>query len=776
MTSNPDPSRHRQLTANHWGVGVAEIENGILTSVSAHPQDPDPSRINENIVGGVYGTARVRRPAVRKSYLEKGPLGAPGTRGEEAFVPVSWDKALDLIATELTRVRSAFGNKAIFGGSYGWASAGRFHHAQSQLKRFLNTAGGFVRSQGNYSYHAALVLMPHIVGNFREHVKQATRWSTVRKEGRLVVMFGGIPLRNAQVAGGGIAQHKLRDDLTACADAGVRFVNFSPLRKDAIAALDAEWLAPRPGSDTAIMMGLAHTLLSENLYDRDFLQRYTVGFDKVASYLTGAQDGVVKDAAWAAERSGIPAERLRKLARDMAAQRTLICASASLQRADFGEQPLWMTVTLAAMLGQIGLPGGGYGIGYGADSSIGTVDRPMPWPSFPIGDYPVEDYIPVAAIADLLLKPGQNYSFNGETRVYPDIRMVWWAGGNPFHHHQDLNRLRAAFQKPETIVVNEINWTATARHADIVLPVTSAMERADIGAGTQDRALVPMPQAMRSVGEARDEFAIYSELEKKLGLEDKFSGGKSSEDWLQDLWGQMKDTAQARGYDLPDLDGFLSGDIITFDDPAPEAVFLSEFRSDPVRHPLKTPSGKIELFSEVIDGFGYDDCPGHATWLPPREWLGAELATRYPLHLISGQPETRLHSQFDNGALSQSRKIQGREPVLIHPDDAAARGIADGDVVRIYNVRGQCLAGAIVTEDIRRDVVFLWTGAWFSPDLDHPHHLDTHGNPNVLTHDLRTSRLSQGPAAQSALVEIEKFEGELPPVTAFDPPLLEGGS
>ncbi len=771
MSSGSKPSKIRQLTASHWGTGVAEIEDGVLTSVGSHPGDPDPSRINENIVDGVYGSARVRRPAIRKSYLERGLQGANKARGEEPFISVSWDQALQTIAEEMDRVRNAYGNRAIYGGSYGWASAGRFHHAQSQLKRFLNTAGGFVRSEGNYSYHAALVLMPHIVGNFREHVKQATRWTTVAREGRLVVMFGGIPVRNAQVSGGGVAQHKLKGDLNACATAGVQFVNFSPLRSDAIAELNAEWLAPRPGSDTAIMMGLAHTLMAEGLHDRDFLARYTVGFDKVADYLTGESDGIAKDADWAAERSGLPAERLRSLARQMAAKRTLICTSVSLQRADFGEQPLWMTVTLAAMLGQIGLPGGGYGIGYGADSSIGTVDRPMRWPSFPIGDYPVEDTVPVAAIADMLLQPGGRYPFNGETRTYPDIRMLWWAGGNPFHHHQDLNRLRTAFQKPETIIVNEINWTATARHADIVLPVTSALERTDIGAGTQDRALVPMPKAVEAVGEARDEFDIYCDLEKRLGLGTAFSQGKSSQAWLQDMWSQLTETAKSQHYDLPGFETFLSGDVISFDDPAPDAVFLSDFRADPHRHALNTPSGRIELFSEVIAGFGYEDCPGHATWLPPREWLGAEQAERFPLHLVSGQPETRLHSQFDSGAFSRSRKIRGREPVLLNPADAAKRGIADGDIVCIRNDRGQCLAGAVVTDNIRESVMFLWTGAWFSPDFTHPQHRDTHGNPNVLTHDLRTSRLSQGPAAQSTLVEVEKFEGELPPVTAFDAPV-----
>ena len=735
-----------------------------MVSVRPHPGDPDPSRINENIAGSLNGRARVLRPAVRRSYLEHGPLARVAERGAEPFVEVDWDTALDLVAAEIARVRVEHGNGSIFAGSYGWASAGRFHHAQSQLKRFLNAAGGFVSSWGNYSYNAALVLMPHIVGNFRHHVKQATRFTTVAREGNLVVMFGGIPLRNAQVSGGGVARHRLRGDLVACREAGVRFVNISPLRTDAADALGAEWLAPQPGTDTAVMMGLAHTLLTEGLHDQAFLERYTVGFGTLAAYLTGETDGAAKDADWAAAISGLAAERIRALAREMAAGRTLITMAVGLQRAGFGEQPLWMTVALAAMLGQIGLPGGGYGIGYGADASIGTMDRPVRWPHFPQGHNPVEDFIPVAMISEMLLNPGGTYDYDGQRRVFPDIRLLWWAGGNPFHHHQDLNRLRWAFQAPETVIVNEINWTATARHADIVLPVAAPQERSDFGAGNQDNALVPMPAAAEPPGEARFEFDIYAALEKRLNLGAAFSEGLSAEAWQARLWDQAGEAAREAGTVLPDWQAFLNGDILEFPDPAPEAVFLDDFRGGPEGHPLPTPSGKIELASEVIAGFGYDDCPGHPVWRAPRE------AGSHPLHLISGQPETRLHSQLDNGAFSLSHKVQGREPILINPEDAAARGIADSDVVIVSNSRGRCLAGAVVTDDIRPGVVFLWTGAWYDPDLADSDHLERHGNPNVLTHDLRTSRLAQGPAAQSAFVDIARFEGTPPPVRAFEPP------
>lgn len=766
------------ITANHWGPGLVTLDNDQL-KVQGHPDDPDPSKINDNIPGALLGKSRIRRPAVRESYLKHGPgkTGADSTygeRGSEKFIEVSWEKAFELITAELLRVKNEYGNKAIYAGSYGWSSAGRFHHAQGQLKRFLNSIGGFVRSEGNYSYNAAIVLLPYIVGNFNQHIKQATRWTTVKESGELVVMFGGIPLRNAQVSGGGIAQHKLRDDLLACAEAGVEFINFSPLKTDALAELNAEWLAPRPGSDNAIMMGLAHTLLTKNLYDKDFVERYSVGFDQVADYLLGKNDGVVKDAQWAAEQSDIPAERLIELAEQMSSKRTLICTAVSLQRADYGEQPLWMTVVLAAMLGQIGLPGGGFGMGYAADASIGVVDRPIHWPSLAQGHNAVSTFIPVAMVSDMLLNPGTQYHYNGQQLTFPDIKLVWWAGGNPFHHHQDLNRLRQAFQQPETIIVNEINWTATAKHADIVLPVASSLERNDIGAGTQDRAVIPMPQQLPPQFESRTEYEIYCELEKRLGLNTDFSGNLTEMQQLEKMWSNLRAKARRIKRELPDLEQFLqSGEILYFDDPAPNSVYLADFRKDPESHALKTPSGKIELFSETIASFNYPDCPGQPTWIPPREWLGSA-TEEHPLHLISGQPKTRLHSQLDEGAYSKSKKIKGREPVLIHPNDAQARGIVDGDIVVLHNTRGQCLAGAKVTEDVRPGVVFLWTGAWYDPDLSHNAHQDRHGNPNVLTHDLRTSALSQGPAAQSALVQLKRFDGELPEVKAFVPPLVEG--
>jgi len=766
---------HSKLTASHWGAGKATVINGKLIEVCPHPEDPAPSPINENIASSLNGQARVLRPSIREGWLrgwaEGNPQAGYGERGRDAFVEVSWEEVLDIIAKEHQRIVRNWGNEAIFAGSYGWSSAGRFHHAQGQLKRFLNQFGGFVRSEGSYSINAAQFLLPHIVCDYRQHVAQATRWNIIAEHSDLVILFGGMAMRNTQIAAGGVARHRLPDHMRQCAQKGVRFVNFSPLKSDVTDIVAAEWLAPKPGSDVAIMMGLAHTLIVKNLHDKAFLDRYTVGFDKLHAYLMGTEDGIAKDADWAAALSGVGAEKIRQLAVEMAGGRCFICTTASLQRTDYGEQALWMTIALASLLGQIGLPGGGYGIGYGIDANVGAIERPFSWASFPQTDNPIKSFIPVAMLAEMLLNPGGKYDWNGQQRTFPDIRLIWWAGGNPFHHHQDLNRLRQAWRKPETIIVNEINWTSTARHSDIILPCSAPQEREDFAAGHSDNALIPMPKLIDPPGEALSEFEIFSRLEKKMGGEGRFSLHLSEQEWLMKLWEETRVAANQYHIDLPRWQNFITGDVIHLFDPAPSQIFLADFRADPQSHSLPTPSGKIELYSKTIASFRYEDCPGHPTWFPPRD-VAAGKATLYPLYLLSGQPETRLHSQLDNGAFSQSRKIKGREPVLIHPQDAKARGISSGDIVELFNERGRCLAGAQLSDMIAPGCVFLWTGAWYDPDFEAPQARDKHGNPNVLTHDHRTSRLTQGSAAHSTLVECQIFKGELPLITVHQPPVL----
>jgi len=754
-----------------WGSFDAIVADGRLVGTEPFVRDAAPSPLIEAIPDAVHSDTRIDRPYVRAGWLEDGPGGRREKRGAEPFVAVDWDTALDLVARELERVKAAYGNAAIYGGSYGWASMGRVHRANAQLHRFLNSFGGFTGSVQSYSVAAAMTILPHVVGSFGGVIGGMSSWDGIVRDTELFVAFGGLPLRNDQVGASGTATHELEPWLRRAAEAGVHFVNISPSRDDMADFLAADWLAPRPNTDTALMLGLAHTLVDEDLHDRAFLARCCTGYDTFEDYLCGRSDGTPKDADWAAAIADVEPQAIRALARRMASHRTMLTASYSLQRGEHGEQPFWMAITLAAMLGQIGLPGGGFGLGYGSIAGIGMPRGPLVVPRLPLGRNETGSIIPVARIADMLLEPGATYDFNGEQRTYPEIRLVYWAGGNPFHHHQDLNRLIEAWRWPETIVVHEPWWTAAARHADIVLPATTSLERNDIGAGDRDNFVVAMHQAIEPVGEARNDYDIFTGLAGRLGFADAYTEGRDEMGWIRHLYEVGRQQAAQHELTWPDFDAFWAQGYVEAPAPAEPTVLFQAFRDDPVGNPLKTPSGRIEIFSETIASFGYDDCPGRPTWLEPREWLGADKAGAFPLHLLSSQPKTRLHSQLDQGRLSLADKIAGREPVYISPADAEARGIADGDVVRLFNDRGQALAGARVSAAMRPGVVCLPTGAWFDPlEPGATGSLDKHGNPNVLTQDVGTSSLAQGPSAQSALVEVERYAGKPPAVTAFVPP------
>jgi biotin/methionine sulfoxide reductase len=396
---------------------------------------------------------------------------------------------------------------------------------------------------------------------------------------------------------------------------------------------------------------------------------------------------------------------------------------------------------------------------------------PYSLPVFRQGRNPVDTFIPVARITELLENPGGTLDYDGRRLRLPDIRLVYWAGGNPFHHHQDLNRLHRALARPDTVVVHEPFWTATARHADVVLPTTTTLERDDVGAGRNDGYVIAMPRALEPFGEARDDYEAFSELAKRLDVYDDFTDGRTARDWVEHIYDRFRARVGERGVDVPDFDEFWRIGEAHLPASSDDHTLFDEFRADPVGSKLGTPSGRIELFSAEIDSFGYDDCPGHPVWREPDEWLGGPRAAQFPLHLIANQPASRLHGQLDAGRHSRASKVAGREPIRIHPDDAAARGIADGDVVRVFNDRGSCLAGAVVTTDVRPNVVNLSTGAWFDPvDPSAPDAMCAHGNPNVLTGDRGSSRLAQGSIGQHVLVDVERFDGAPPPVRAHRPP------
>ncbi len=754
----------------HWGAFFAEVEDGRVVGVRPFERDPDPSTLIEAIPAAVHSPTRIARPMVRAGWLEHGP-GGGGGRGREKFVAVTWARALDLVAGELARVKREHGNGAIMGGSQGWSSAGIFHEARGQLRRFLAAYGGFVDQTSNYSFGAALTFLPHVLGSAQAVTGPLTSWSSIAAHGRLMVMFGGANPKNTPVEKGGCAQHSTSGWIEALIRAGVAVVNVSPIRDDGPGSVAPEWISIRPNTDTAMILALAHSLIAEGLHDADFLARHCTGYERVRAYLMGEDDGTPKDADWAAAITTVPAATIRALARRMAGTRTMLTASWSLQRADHGEQPYWALILLAAALGQIGLPGGGFGFGYG--SAAGIAEPPLQFltPAMEGLRNDTGLAIPAARIADCLLEPGGRYDYNGAAGTYPDIRLVYWAGGNPFHHHQDTNRLRRAWERPETIIVHEPWWTATARLADIVLPATTTLERNDFGCAARDPYVIAMERAIDPVGDARDDVAIFRDLAARLGCEQTYTQGRDEAGWLRHLWDRFRERARTTNA-IPDFDEFWRRGWLEIPRHGSEYVLFDDFRADPATHRLATPSGKIELYSERIAGFGYDDCPPHPSWIAPAEWLGADSAATYPLHLVSSQPRYRLHSQMDAGPVSAEGKIAGREAVALNPADARRRGIQAGDVVRVLNARGGCLAGAELSDAVRPGVARLSCGAWYDPAGPEEGTLCAHGNANMLTRDAGTSRLGQGPSCATALVEVERWTGELPEVHAFTPPAM----
>lgn len=751
--------------SSHWGTFLAEDRGGDV-HVRPFDGDPNPSEILKNIPSSVRHQMRVRTPAVRRGWLRDGP-GRDARRGQDGFVSVSWNSVLDLVARELVRVKESYGLEAIFGGSQGWSSAGRFHHAQSQLHRFLNLClGGYVRSINNYSAGASEVIFPHIFGHAMMDLMRANvTWEQVATTTEVVIAFGGMAPKNSQVAPGGISSHIERASIKSAAERGCRFISISPLRSDLPSELNGEWIQIEPGTDTALMLAIMYHLVIGDRFDKTFVDKYCSGWEPLRDYLMGVSDGRPKDAGWAESICKIPAERIVGLTHRLHGKRALVVVAHSLQRSEHGEQPVWAGAALASLLGQIGLPGGGYSYALGTMGLHGRRRNAVPVPALPQGTNGVTSYIPVARISDMLLNPGESYQYNGRTLEYPNIRLVYWAGGNPMHHHQDLKRLTKAFQTLETFIVNENSWTATARLADIVLPCTMTLEREDIASTPTDPLLTAMRAVLPPYGEARDEYDIFSDLAERLGRREVFTEGRTSREWLSHLYGLTKEGLQQIGVEAPTFEEFWESGQVRLPQRPDDGGLLRSFREDPEKFSLPTPSGRIELSSSVIEGFHYESCPKHPTWLPPS--LAPDAS--YPLWLVTNQPDRRLHSQLDFGDFSLAGKKDGREVCRMHVAAACERGIQDGDIVRIYNAIGACLSVVELTEDIRPNVVRLPTGAWYTPWVDaNGETICIHGNPNILTRDVGTSSLAQGCSGHLVPVQVERYSGRPPRVDIFD--------
>ena len=759
--------------ASHFGPFYAHVREGKIVDITPQlDSDANPTVMVKGLVDRVMTDSRVKYPCVRKSYLEGKDRG--DLRGKEEFVRVTWDVALDLATKAIKKAQKKNGNKAIYNSCYsGWAHPGAFK-PNAMAGRFLNQIGGAVGTAGEYSNGAAGPTNPVIVGDMEVYSIQTAHEQIIANT-KVMVLWGTDVYKTNRI-GWAVPNHRNIDAYEEYKKAGIKFISIDPIYTKSAQEFDADWIKIRPNTDVALMMGMMNYLYQSKKYDSAFIKKYTHGFDKFLPYLLGKEDGIEKTPKWAEKQTEIPAKTIIELANTMVSNRTFIAGNWAMQRAHHGEQVDWSIITLASMIGQIGLPGGGFGFSMhyagGGDAASGktTVGGMSQG-----GGNKVNINIPASRMSDLILNPGKTVTFKGKTVTYPKVEVMLSAGASPIGHQPDINELIGAMRTLDTIITIDPWWTPTAKMSDIVLPATTTMERDDITSGmsySNDR-IFAMKKVVDARYESKDDYWIFAQLSKRFGKEKKFTRGRTPMQWIEKLYARSY-AKKKMGISFKE---FWEKGTVKYDVPdnARKYVRHAAFRNDPVANPLKTETGKIQIFSDKFASFGYKDFKGHPIWIEPAEWLGnKELTKKYPLHLVSPHPTYRVHSQLDNTWVQNVHKVQGREPIRISPNDAKKFGVKDGEIVEVYNDRGSVLAGVVVTNTIRDGVVAIEEGAWYSPeDASKNKTRCNSGQANLLTSSRPTSQMAQATTANTVLVSIKKA-GVVKPNLAYSAPKILG--
>ncbi|WP_455294450.1 trimethylamine-N-oxide reductase TorA [Vibrio parahaemolyticus] len=777
-----------KVTGSHWGAFRAHIYAGKVQEIKPLELDKNPTEMLNGIKGIIYSPSRVRYPMVRLDWLKKHKYSAD-TRGNNRFIRVTWDEALDLFYRELERVQKEYGPWALHAGQTGWNQTGSFNNCTAHMQRAVGMHGNFITKVGDYSTGAGQTIMPYVLGS-TEVYAQGTSWSEILENSDNIILWANDPVKNLQV-GWNCETHEsfkyLAELKEKVAKGEINVLSVDPVKNKTQRYLENDHLYINPMTDVAFMLAVAHVLYNENLYDKKFIDTYCLGFEEFIQYVQGkTKDKVEKTPEWAAAICGVKVDKIREFARMLVSGRTQILMGWCIQRQEHGEQPYWAAAVVAAMVGQIGLPGGGISYGHHY-SSIGVPSTGFAGPGgFPRnldqGMKPKWDNndfngysrtIPVARWIDCLLEPGKEINYNGGKVKLPDFKMMVISGCNPWHHHQDRNRMKKAFRKLQTVVTIEFAWTATCRFSDIVLPACTQWERNDIDVygSYSNKGLIAMHRLVDPLFQSKPDFQIMSELTQRFGRREEYTRGMSEMEWIESLYNDCKKANEGK-FEMPEFNEFWEKSVLDFGEGKPW-VRHADFRKDPELNPLGTPSGFIEITSRKIGRYGYEHCQEHPMWFEKSERShGGPGSDKYPFWLQSCHPDKRLHSQMcESEEFRATYTVQGREPVYINPIDAKAKGIKDGDLVRVFNGRGQLLAGAVLTDSYPRGVIRIEEGAWYGPLNEKEGAICTYGDPNTLTQDIGSSELAQATSANTCIVDFEKFTGKVPPVTSFGGPI-----
>lgn len=713
------------------------VEGGVITRIETDDGEEPQYR--------ACAKGRAYRHRVYAPDRLKFPMKRVGERGRGEFERISWDEALDTVASEIKRVKENYGAPAVlFLGSLGDVT---WLHNAALVEELLIRAGGYSGSWGSPSGEGGLFALMTTygipgMGNSREDLLNS----------RLIILWGW----NPAVA---CSSGNTRLYLAKAREAGTRIIAVDPRYTDSAALFAHQWIPIRPGTDAAMLIAMAYVIITENLHDQAFLDRHTTGFEEFKKYVLGKEDGTPKTPNWAEDITGVSAATVVNLAREFATNKpAALMDGFAAGRSARGEQFHRATITLAAMTGNIGIHGGS---APGGCAAMGDMLMPLSLPQFAAmcmkgGENPVDlaapprrESIVANKLGRLGFYAGASQSRVHRTRIadailkgrsggYPaDYKLLYLVNINYVNQISNTNKIAQALKKLEFIVVEEQYMTATAKFADILLPTNTFLERDDVTTGGIGPFYGYMNKAIDSVGESKSQFEIATELASRLGISDY--NDKTEEEWLRKIVGGCKD--------IPDYDTFKKEGVHKVKLDKPFVCFEGQIK-DPANNPFPTPSGKIEIYSQEIADLGNPVLPPIPKYIEAWEGRGDTLARKYPLQLITTHARRRAHTQFDNIALLRELDPQA---MLINSADAGVRGIKDGDTVRVFNDRGEMIIMAKVTERIMPGVVDIPQGAWYSPDEKG---LDRGGCANVLTKD------DSSPAGafcfNTALVQVEK--------------------
>ena len=754
----------------------------------------------------IYSPNRILYPLKRVDWDPNGERN-PQNRGTSKYVRISWDEATDIVVSEIKRIHKEYGPYAVFCQQDGHGETKGVHSTHGCCGRLFELMGGFtlqVRTPDSWEgwyWGAKHVWGMESVG--LQWPDNANILPDVCKNTDLLLFWGADPETSPWGFGGGQFTGQLCSWFT---ELGIKCLYICPDLNYAAAIHADKWIPILPNTDTAMQLAIAYVWITEGIYDKDYVATHVFGFDKFEEYVLGKEDGIPKTSEWAAEKCGVPSRIIKALAREWAAKPTTIChgLGGPYIRGPYAHEPARMEVILLGMQG-LGKPGvNQYAMIEGSFfASIplkrwcrphrpwGVVEpnimgscrgydffRPMPKQAIPktkVHDAILDGHFTIYGSGYQVLPTEDQFKrYDYPTEGCSPIHMIWTDSPCLVTCWNDGNSVARAYQHPSIeFMLAQHPWLENdCLFADIILPVNTKFEEEDIGessTGDQLDSIFLEPKCIEPIGESKSDYEIVCAIAEKLGLLEEYTEGKSIQEWIRNgfdqsgvpeaglcTWEKLNEKMYYVIPTDPDWEKFPAG--------------LYEFYEDPEKHPLNTPTGKLEFYSQrLAEHFPDDDeRPPVPHWIEKSEShderISGDRAKKYPLLCQSNHPRWRVHAQLDDVTWFHeipTCKVRGPdgylyEPIWIHPTEAAKRGIEHGDIVKVFNDRGGVLAGTYVTERIMPGVLYIDHGARYDPIV--VGELDRGGAINNITPRKVTSRNAAGHVVSGFLVEVERAD------------------